>query len=67
MFDIFKSLFDQTFLVLVFRPSGWNSDASTAKLLGHAALNTLIRFAALSAFTYGAIRVVATAISHGPL
>ena len=62
MFEIFAGLFDQTFLTLKFTPGTLQS---TLHVVAYTALNTSIRAVALAGFTYGAIRVVATAVSHG--
>ncbi|MDH3350234.1 MAG: hypothetical protein OEM51_01700 [Gammaproteobacteria bacterium] len=61
MFDIFAGLFDQTALTLRFTPDMM----SVQKVIAYTALNTTIRALALAGFTYGAIRVVITAVSHG--
>jgi len=63
MFEIFAGLFDQTLMTLKFTPS---EGSSAPKIVTWCVLNTLIRAATLAAFTYGAIRVVITAVSHGP-
>jgi hypothetical protein len=34
-------------------------------VIAYATLNTILRAVVLGGFTYGAIRVVATAVSHG--
>jgi hypothetical protein len=62
MFDIFAGLFDQTALTLRFTPM---DTMSVQKVIAYTALNTTIRALALAGFTYGAIRVVITAVSHG--
>jgi len=64
MFDIFAALFDQTLLTLKLTPKP--SRATDLRVAAYAALNTAIRATVLAAFTYGAIRVVHTALSHGP-
>lgn len=63
MFEIFASLFDTTLLTWRLTPQ---PTASPYRVTAYATLNTAIRVAALGGFTYGAIRVVATAVSHGP-
>jgi len=62
MFDIFAGLFDQTFFTLKITPG---KDQGLLYIIAYTAINTAIRAAAFGGFTYGAIRVVSTAVSHG--
>lgn len=62
MFEIFAALFDQTLLTLKLTPS---SPLTSLKVTAYAVINTTIRAAVALGFTYGAIRVVITAVSHG--
>ena len=61
MFEIFAGLFDQTLVTLKFTPQETVTSVALTAIL-----NTAIRFTALSGLTYGAIRVVQTAVAHGP-
>ena len=61
MFDIFSGLFNMTLFTLRFK----SDESKTLKVVAYATLNTAIRAVAFGGFTYGAIRVVATAVSHG--
>jgi hypothetical protein len=62
MFEIFSSLFSQSLVVLALTPK---EGADNIRVVAYATLNTIIRAVVLAGFTYGAIRVVATAVSHG--
>lgn len=58
MFDIFASIFDRTLLVMKYTPVSSNPVVH----LVFATLHTALR----AAVVYVAIRVVLTAVSHGP-
>jgi len=62
MFEIFSSLFSQSLVVLALAPK---DDAAALRVVAYATFNTVLRAVMLAGFTYGAIRVVITAVSHG--
>ena len=67
MFDIFLSLFSHSLVDLVLNPPQHPSGSAppTHTVIMYATINTIIRATVLAGFTYGAIRVVITAVSHG--
>ncbi len=62
MFEIFRGLFDLTLLTAHLTPP---PDATRSNVFVIATFNTILRATVLAGFTYGAIRVVITAVSHG--
>ena len=62
MYDTFLALFDKSLVVLALTPP---DPTDTLKVIVYAIVNTTIRAVTLAGFTYGAIRVVITAVSHG--
>jgi len=62
MYNIFVGLFDRTLVTLKLSGGTLQSEYHH---VAYAVANTIIRASALALFTYGAIRVVITAVSHG--
>lgn len=60
MFDIFAGLFDFTLFTLKMTP-----DTKLRSIVVCTLFNTAVRVLVFAGFTYGAIRVVITAVSHG--
>ncbi len=62
MFDIFAGLFDHTMVTLKITPG---EKQGLLYVVFYTAINTTIRAMSIGLLTYGAIRTVLTAVSHG--